>query len=76
MKEPLPEKAVAYRLFESSPDQGANNRLYNKSEAHIIVTKKQKKVDITAAGCNALTKQLGKLLQQQLAMAKNYNTKQ
>lgn len=63
LKDVLPEKAAAYILF---PDERESRRaatiIYDKEEAHIIVTKKSKKVDLTTAGCQALAQQLGEVL--------------
>lgn len=60
LKEQLPDKAAAYILF---PDEAAARQaaefVHDQEEAHIIVTKKSKKVDITAAGCQALAEELG-----------------
>ena len=56
--EKLPEKAVAYKLF--SRVQGQQDEvLVDKNQAHILVTRKSKKVELTAAGCDAIAKQLG-----------------
>ena len=62
--EKLPEKAVAFKLFDSQSHK--EELLLDKSQAHILVTKKSKKAEITAAGCNAIAKQLGEALKQPL----------
>ena len=31
----------------------------DKNQAHVLITKKSKKAEITAAGCNAIAKELG-----------------
>lgn len=55
--EKLPEKAVAYKLFGGQAHK--EEVLLDKNQAHLLVTKKSKKVELTAAGCSAIAKQLG-----------------
>ena len=60
LREVLPDKAVAYRLFGQDYSSQTEGPL-EKSEAHIIVTRKSKKVEITAAGCHAMVQELGEI---------------
>ena len=57
--EKLPEKAVAFKLFSTSGKQ-REEVLADKNQAHILVTRKSKKVEITAAGCNIIAYELGR----------------